>query len=58
MGSDDGTEVGTGGRIDGGGTGAGTRGRVTDADTGQPTVAGTQIRKAPWYGEDNVMLDQ
>jgi len=57
MGSDDGTAVGTGGRVDGGGTGVGTGGRVSDTDTGVP-AAPAVIRKAPWYGEDNVMLDQ
>lgn len=57
MGSDDGTEVGTGGRVDGGGTGVGTGGRVSDTDTGVP-AAPAPIRRAPWYGEDNVMLDQ
>jgi hypothetical protein len=36
-----------------------TGGKVGETEKGAPTTAGgTVIRKAPWYGEDNVMLDQ
>jgi hypothetical protein len=57
MGSDDGTSVGTGGRVPGGGVDVGTRGRVSDEDTGVP-AAPAVIHKRPEWGEDNVMLDQ
>jgi len=35
-----------------------TGGRVHEAEKGAPTAAGTTIRKAPTWMEDNVMLDQ
>ncbi len=56
MGTDNGTDIGTGGRVPGGGVDVGTRGRVSDEDIGVPTTPQVN-RKAPDEDEDNVLLD-